>query len=151
MELFNQWFFYFCYKFTIYIYWITIFNMLFNLDKGEQEISNRQYLETLKKIISEYGFTIIVNEIITKSDDRKSQRIYNYFIDLDISIIELLNNTSRDYADDIIDGVPSNYNEYNEEEALLNANEDNLNNQTDIETDHEIGNESESDLVELDF
>jgi len=127
--------------------------MLFNLDKGEQEISNRQYLETLKKIISEYGFTIIVNEIITKSDDRKSQRIYNYFIDLDISIIELLNNTSRDYADDIIDGVPSNYNEYNEEEeeALLNANEDNPNNQTDIEADHEIGNESESDLVELDF
>ena len=129
------------------------FRMLFNLDKGEQEISNRQYLETLKKIISEYGFTIIVNETFPKNDSRKTVQVNTYFIDLDISIIELLNNTSRDYADDIIDGVPSNYNEYNEEEeeALLNANEDNPNNQTDIEADHEIGNESESDLVELDF
>ena len=106
------------------------------------EISNRQYLETLKKIISEYGFTIIVNETFPKNDSRKTVQVNTYFVDLDTSIIELLNNTSRDYADDIIDGVPSNYNEFNDDEEL-NTNEDNPINQSD--------NESESDHIELDF
>jgi hypothetical protein len=87
------------------------FRFVFGLEKVIDEISNRQILETIKTVIGEFGFVLEVIENITKNDGRKSIRINNYFIDLDNTIIELLNLTSRDYFDDIVNGVPSTFSE----------------------------------------
>ena len=82
------------------------------------EISNRQFLETIKKVIGEFGFVLEVVESFSK-EDNKSIRRNTYFIDLDNTIIDLLNLTSRDYFDDIIDGVSTTFNEdnYNDENS----------------------------------
>jgi len=106
------------------------FRFNFGLDKVTGEITNRQFLETLKKVISEFGFVIDVVENIMKDDNRKSMRGNTYVIDLDITIIELLNLSTRDYFDDIVNGVSSNFNEnvYDDEKS----NEDD-----DFESDEE--------------
>ena len=95
------------------------FRFNFGLDKVTGEITNRQFLETLKKVISEFGFVIDVVENIMKDDNRKSMRGNTYVIDLDITIIELLNLSTRDYFDDIVNGVSSNFNEnvYDDEKS----------------------------------
>jgi len=82
------------------------------LEKVNEEISNRQFLETIKKVIGEFGFVLEVERNDTTSIiNNNKQTIHTniYFIDLDNTIIELLNLTSRDYFDDIVDGVPSSF------------------------------------------
>jgi len=90
------------------------FRFNFGLDKVEGEITNRQFLETIKKVISEFGFVLDVVEkftTINENNIRKSIQINNYLIDLDNCILELLNLATRDYFDDIVDGVSSSFNE----------------------------------------
>jgi len=88
------------------------FRFVFGLEKVNEEISNRQFLETIKKIIGEFGFVLEVVEKIStiyEKNIKKSIQINTYFIDLDNTIIELLNLTSRDYFDDIIDEVHNSF------------------------------------------
>jgi hypothetical protein len=102
------------------------------LDKVTGEITNRQFLETLKKVISEFGFVIdVIDNITTIYEQNIKKTIHNntYLIDLDNTIIELLNLTSRDYFDDIMNGVPSNFSDAYDDEK---SNEDD-----DFESDEE--------------
>jgi len=108
------------------------FRFNFGLDKVTGEITNRQFLETLKKVISEFGFVIdVIDNITTIYEQNIKKTIHNntYLIDLDNTIIELLNLTSRDYFDDIMNGVPSNFSDAYDDEK---SNEDD-----DFESDEE--------------
>ena len=99
------------------------FRFNFGLDKVEGEITNRQFLETIKKVISEFGFVLDVRQKFLR-DEHNNIIYYNtYLIDLDNTILELLNLTSRDYFDDIVDGVSSTFNEdaYDEEKSNKNS------------------------------
>jgi len=108
------------------------FRFVFGLEKINEEISNRQFLETIKKVIGEFGFVLEVVENFSK-DDRKCIRQNTYFIDLDNTIIELLNLTTRDYFDDIVDDV---------------NNIDDLDDLDNLDDNEEISSEEE---IELDY
>ena len=100
------------------------FRFVFGLEKINEEVSNRQFLETVKKVIGEFGFVLEVVQNIFR-DITKTNYENIYFIDLDNTIIELLNLNSRDYFDDIIDGVQSSFSEdYNFEENNDEISED---------------------------
>ena len=82
------------------------FRMTFDLEKIKGEVTDRMFLETIKKVIDEFGFTVVLNQTVNtnyENNKKTSSRTNSYFIDLDISIIELLNFSTRDYIDDIID------------------------------------------------
>ena len=81
------------------------FRFVFGLEKINEEISNRQFLETIKKVIGEFGFVLLVIPNIFKDNNNKTNFENTYVVDLDNTIIELLNLTSRDYFDDIVDGL----------------------------------------------
>ena len=108
------------------------FRFTFNLDKinSNEDITHRQFLETIKKIINEFGFVLEVvqkdTRIIINNIPRTNHENI-YFIDLDECILELLNLTTRDYFDDIVDGVPSTF------EQDENDNEEEPEEQPDID------------------
>ena len=98
------------------------FRFIFNLDKIklDDDITNRQFLETIKKVINEFGFTIEVFQKDTRimvNNVPKTNHENVYFIDLDECILELLNFTTRDYIDDILDNIPSSFEGFSDDEA----------------------------------
>jgi len=110
------------------------FRFVFGLEKINEEISNRQFLETIKKVIGEFGFVldVVQRDIrIVINNIAKTNHENIYFIDLDNTIIDLLNLTSRDYFDDIIDGVSSSFNEDSNFEE-----KDNENSEDEVEYDY---------------
>jgi hypothetical protein len=117
----------------------TEFRLIFDLDKITGNISDRLFLETIKKVICEFGFVItITSTLIPKYENniRKINRVNSYFIDLDDTIIELLHMSSRDYADDIIDNYIKMQNENNTEKQD-NSSDNNTNTGDDDEDDNE--------------
>jgi hypothetical protein len=108
------------------------FRMTCDLNKLQPNtiLTDREFLETLKYTIGEFGFTISIKQTVTteyNNNKKISQRINSYFIDLDISIIELLNITSRDYIQDIIDeaiitDTEGDIDDDNEDLAFINTN-----------------------------
>lgn len=88
------------------------FRFAFGLEKLTKEISNRQYLETIKKVIGEFGFTLNVvqkNTTTTTGNIRSTIHNNTYFIDLDTTILEYINLRTRDYITDILDEVSSGF------------------------------------------
>lgn len=109
------------------------FRFTFNLDKitNDTEITPRQFLETIKKVINEFGFIIDVSQKFNKvviNNIPKTNYENTYFLDLDECILELFNLTSRDYFDDIVDGVPTT-----QDDDIENYDSDNDNNIVEID------------------
>ena len=107
------------------------FRFVFGLEKVNDEISNRQFLETIKKVIGEFGFVLEVVQKFVRDEENNVNYNNIYFVDLDNTIIELLNLNSRDYFDDIIDGVPSSFSE----DSNFEENDDE-NSEDDVELDY---------------
>jgi hypothetical protein len=149
------------------------FRMTFDLEKLKGELSDRMFLETIKRVIEEFGFIIVLNQTVntTYENNKKiSNRINSYFIDLDISIIELLNFSTRDYIDDIIDediimDREGDIDDDNEDLAFINPNNqpnnepnsdssDSSDNESINNSDHDYSdNDSipDDDNIDLDF
>ena len=88
------------------------FRFAFGLEKLTKEISNRQYLETIKKVIGEFGFTVNVFQKDTSIiEGIKKITVHSSFflIDLDTTILEYINLRTRDYITDILDEVSSGF------------------------------------------
>jgi len=129
------------------------FRMTFDLEKLKGELSDRMFLETIKKVIDEFGFTVVLNQTTVKSENRKLVQINSYFVDLDISIIELLNFSTRDYIDDIIDediimDREGDIDDDNEDLAFINPNQ---NNQPNNQPNNESNTDTDTDTSEPDY
>jgi hypothetical protein len=64
------------------------FRQLFDLEKLKSKMSDRQYLETLKSIIYDYGFEFKIESKRIK-ENKKQRRINSYNISLCSNILEL--------------------------------------------------------------
>lgn len=83
------------------------FRFVFDLGKTENTLSDRQILETIKKIISQFGFVLeVFRKSVKQINETNNEDIFHentYLIDLDISLIELFNQDTRYYFDEIQD------------------------------------------------
>lgn len=65
------------------------FRFAFGLDKITKDITDRQFLETIKKVISNFGFTLSLSTNIFRNGASTTYE-NSYFIDLDNTILEYI-------------------------------------------------------------
>lgn len=130
------------------------FRFVFNLGKinGNESISDRQILETIKKVIAEYGFVldVIRNTIRDAENNSQYKHVNTYLIDLDETLIELFNSQTRSYYDQIQDEELDKFIEVNDDDFEMDFIEEIEDIEPVFEEDNQDDN-NEQGQINLDF
>lgn len=117
------------------------FRITFVLGKTNTQLSDRKLLETIKKVIAEFGFVldVIRTDYRVHENGIWTTKFYNkYLIDLDDEIIDFFNRNTRYSLDELIDGDDTIY--INDDFDLIDGEGDD-----NTDNDHQIDSDISSD------